>query len=147
MPSRSPTVMVLEAAKARPMSRWTVQGRHRLAQQLGAIRHWKVRCGDYTKAPDIEATWFIDPPYQKGGEHYPAGQPDYGDLAAWCRKRRGQVIVCEGDGAEWLPFRHLRGARRKNTVAGFGDKQRIERVWEQGPGRQEQLFEGSTEAP
>jgi site-specific DNA-adenine methylase len=82
--------------------------------------------GDYTKAPDIEATWFIDPPYQisgraRAGTDRPQGMGyardcdsstiDYAALATWCKARSGQVIVCEQSGATWLPFQHLRWAR------------------------------------
>jgi site-specific DNA-adenine methylase len=77
--------------------------------------------GDYTEAPDLEATWFIDPPYhvmgrpQSRGMGYAEGcnshALDYTELAAWCRQRRGQKIVCEQKGATWLPFEHLRWAR------------------------------------
>lgn len=81
----------------------------------------KVIQGDYTVAPDIEATWFIDPPYHVNGRPQSRGMGyaegcnsyslDYEGLAKWCRQRRGQKIVCEQSGATWLPFRHLRWAR------------------------------------
>lgn len=77
--------------------------------------------GDYTEAEDIEATWFIDPPYHVGsraqqrGMGYAEGCNSasirYEELGEWCRSRRGQKIVCEQDGATWLPFKHLRLAR------------------------------------
>jgi hypothetical protein len=62
--------------------------------------------GDYMDAPDVEATWFIDPPYQRVERGYreSSRQIDYAALAEWCRSRRGQVIVCEQEGADWLPF-------------------------------------------
>jgi hypothetical protein len=44
---------------------------------------------------------------------------DYAALAKWCRERKGQKIVCEQDGATWLPFEHLRLARNsigRNTT-------------------------------
>ena len=71
-----------------------------------------------------EATWFIDPPYQVAGRHYRFGseQLDYARLAKWCRSRPGQVIVCENEGADWLPFRPLaavkttRAKRRSKEV-------------------------------
>ena len=66
--------------------------------------------GTYRSAPDIEATWFIDPPYQhanRRGYAKGASQIDFSDLAAWVMSRRGQVIVCEQSGADWLPFKHL----------------------------------------
>lgn len=66
----------------------------------------EYRQGDYADAPDVEATWFIDPPYQRVRRGYREGSDstDYDRLAEWCRSRRGQVIVCEQEGADWLPF-------------------------------------------
>jgi hypothetical protein len=51
------------------------------------------------------ATWFVDPPYARAGRHYRFRVGDYQALADWCRTRHGQVIVCEQQGASWLPFR------------------------------------------
>ena len=98
----------------------------RMLRQIATVLpHVKDRVeiiqGDYTEAPDIEATWFIDPPYHVDGRPQSRGMGyaedcnsfslDYGALAAWCRERRGQKIVCEQHGADWLPFKHLRPAR------------------------------------
>lgn len=103
----------------------------RLRRQLPAARrHWQaidveIIHGDYTLAPDIEATWFIDPPYRgHQGSLYPHGSKDidYDALGAWCRTRAGQVIVCESEGADWLPFQPLarlvsvRGKRSHEAV-------------------------------
>lgn len=74
---------------------------------LPLIKHWNITGMDYTALPNIEATWFIDPPYQVGGHKYVKHDIDYAQLAEWCRSRRGQVIVCEHEGAEWLPFQPL----------------------------------------
>lgn len=62
--------------------------------------------GDYRQAPDVECCWFIDPPYQgvKHGYKHGQGEIDFDELAQWCMTRRGQVIVCEGPLATWLPF-------------------------------------------
>jgi hypothetical protein len=77
--------------------------------------------GDYQDAPEIEATWFVDPPYQvrpvapgnpktgsPQGMGYAAGcdaaSLDYDALADWCRTRKGQVIAVEQSSATWLPF-------------------------------------------
>lgn len=48
---------------------WTEAFRERVASQVPHIRHWRVIEGDYTEAPDVAATWFVDPPYilQGGG--------------------------------------------------------------------------------
>lgn len=78
-----------------------------MAQLADEIRHWRISYGDWFATPDVEATWFIDPPYRgKAGACYPHGSDgiDYGGLSTWCRRRRGQTIVCEGPNADWLPF-------------------------------------------
>ena len=70
------------------------------------ISHWKFSSGDYTEVENREATWFVDPPYANAaGSIYRTNDVDYGVLADWCRSRKGQVIVCENDGATWLPFK------------------------------------------
>lgn len=109
----------------------TVTGRmpvviRRMLKQIAAVLpHVKGRVeiiqGDYTAAPDIEATWFVDPPYHVDGRAQTRGMGyaegcdsyalDYDSLGSWCQERRGQVIACEQQGAIWLPFEHLRTAR------------------------------------
>ena len=86
---------------------WGVRVRERIASQLQYIRHWSITHGSYQEAPAVEATWFIDPPYQQKGVHYNCGSHgiDYPSLAQWCTQRPGQVIVCEQEGADWLPFK------------------------------------------
>lgn len=105
---------------------WTARQRARVAEQVGQIRHWRVIEGDYTSAPDVQATHFVDAPYQgPAGSHYVHGSSgiDYSALATWCRSRRGQVIVCEADGASWLPFRSFGETR------GIGATRSREAVW------------------
>lgn len=88
----------------------------RIAGEVGRIKHWKVGCYKWTELAflDIEATWFIDPPYQKtqvstNSDRYPFGDDiDYAQLAEFVKTRNGQTIVCEGDGADWLPFEFLK---------------------------------------
>jgi hypothetical protein len=88
--------------------RWSESRKQAIAFWLSRIRHWKVVLGDYTDAPDIQATWFVDPPYDnQAGKHYPYNNVNYDTLATWCKSRRGLVIVCENVGATWLPFRPL----------------------------------------
>lgn len=86
---------------------------HYIAQNLFKIKHWEIRLGDYRDLPNEESTWFIDPPYQFGGEAYPNGNSslNYSELAEWCRHRSGQVIVCENTAAAWLPFKPMRRKR------------------------------------
>lgn len=85
---------------------WSTEVRDRSAETVKRIRHWRIIQGDYRLAPDIEATWFIDPPYQKAGVLYAESSKsiDYQALGEWCRDRLGQVLVCENEGADWLPF-------------------------------------------
>lgn len=85
-------------------SKWNERKRAEIAAAVHLIRKWTIIEGDYTAAPDIEATWFIDPPYQFGGKHYPGTKPlDRAALLKWCNTRQGQVIVCEDDRNTWLP--------------------------------------------
>ncbi len=116
--------------------------RRRVAAQLPAIRHWQIIEGTYADAPDIEATWMIDPPYWRQGKKYPFNlkPEDYPPLADWCRSRRGQVMVCENAGADWLPFVPL------TTIKGTSGKGRtgksVEVVWP-GEGAQVRMFGGT----
>lgn len=87
-----------------PNTFWSHAARHRIASQVEAIRHWTIIQGDYTQAPDIKATWFIDPPYIAAGRYYKQQPDSFSALADWCRSRDGQVMVCENVGATWLPF-------------------------------------------
>ena len=107
---------------------WSAAARARIAIQVEAIRHWTIIEGEYHDAPDIEATWHIDPPYNnKAGSYYPE-QPDaFDELGRWCRSRRGLVMVCENAGADWLPFRRL-GDIQSNPGA-RGKKRSAEVVW------------------
>lgn len=77
-----------------------------ISANLSKIRHWKIQLGDYRDIPNQEATWFIDPPYQCGGEYYRLGNKyiDYGSLRRWSESRNGQIIVCENTKAKWMPF-------------------------------------------
>ena len=116
------TLMGFWAAKASPTPRiaespwatkypgslwWGPRVKNRLAMQVPQIRHWSALCGDYSVLDNIEATWFIDPPYVHHGGKYVHGPAaiDYDELREWVLTRKGQVIVCEGHGATWLPFR------------------------------------------
>ena len=85
---------------------WGKTIRQRIARQLRLIRHWTIIEGDYSLAPDVEATWFIDPPYEIAGRayRYSSKDIDYQHLATFAQTRKGQVVVCENSGATWLPF-------------------------------------------
>lgn len=97
--------------RGRRLESWGAGRRDLVASQVDAIRHWTIVDGDYRAAPDVEAAWFVDPPYCQAGIHYrhSSRDIDYQTLGEWCRSRRGQVIVCEASGAEWLPFTPLAG--------------------------------------
>lgn len=87
---------------------------------LPKIKHWDIRLGSYQDLDNVKATWFIDPPYIDGGQYYPESNKniDYTHLADWCKSRKGQVIVCENNNADWLPFTHLKehwGGIKKST--------------------------------
>jgi hypothetical protein len=86
---------------------WGEAVKRRLASQVDSIREWTIEQASYRTSPDIEATWFIDPPYQDAGKHYRHRDVDFGDLASFCSERRGLVVACEAAGAEWLPFKPL----------------------------------------
>ena len=97
----------------------------RIARLQATCAHFEVVCGDFTEAPPLEATWFIDPPYQIVGTSrtanprgrgylHGADAIDFTRLGQWCRERTGQVIVCEQEGADWLPFRTLVSQRASN---------------------------------
>jgi len=113
----------------RPKSFWGEEIRSRLASQVQAIKHWRVIEGDcLSVAPDVEATWFVDPPYQGPvGRRYRFSAVDFPALAAWTRARRGQVIACENEGATWLPFRPWRATKANESAS--GGKVSREAIW------------------
>lgn len=92
----------------------------RIANNLHKIRHWNIRKGEYSEIENETATWFVDPPYQVGGEHYHEKGIDYRRLSMWCESRDGQTIVCENTKADWLPFvplERMTGAYSTTTEA------------------------------
>jgi site-specific DNA-adenine methylase len=122
-PRRSPSAWMRSGV--RPGSFWSEQVRDRTAAQVEWIRHWTVSHGDYA---DLEtstpATWFVDPPYDDPcGSHYTEAVNDFAHLAEWCYSLPGQLIVCEKQGADWLPFERLHevkamhGATRSGVTA------------------------------
>jgi 16S rRNA G966 N2-methylase RsmD len=99
--------------------------------------------GDYRAAPLVDATWFVDPPYQphvdkvtstktanpQGMGYAPgctAALLDFDELGRWCGALPGQVIAVEQAGADWLPFQALASSadsqgRRKAEVIWTSD--------------------------
>ena len=108
---------------------WGPQIQARIASQVDHVRHWQIVEGDYRKAPNVTAHWFIDPPYILAGQHYEHNSDsiDYEALGQWCRNRKGTPIqVCENTGADWLPFRAF-GVTRTHRQRGYS----AEAVFEQ----------------
>ena len=108
-------------------SYWGDGIKRRIASQLCRIRHWKIKNTSYVSIPNRDACWYIDPPYTDRASRYRYSKVDYPALAEWCRERRGQVIVCEQEGATWLPFAPFRAAK---TMEGCkGSKSIKEVLW------------------
>lgn len=106
---------------------WTDQLRERVATQVPKIRHWKILEASYLASPIVDATWFVDSPYEgRAGGNYVHGSSriNYSALAGWCRSLPGQAIVCEAEGAEWLPFRPL-GCFKSGPISRFSS----EAIW------------------
>jgi site-specific DNA-adenine methylase len=123
-------------ASSRVVKVWPTMIR-RITARVDDVREWDIRCGDYHDASRFRRpmTWFIDPPYQHRangfgpktaspeGNGYRDNKIDHVELARWMRTLRGQVIVCEHVGADWLPFRRLatnfdsQSARKGEAVA------------------------------
>lgn len=122
-PRRRPSSWMRD--QIRPGSFWGERVRQTIAAQVEAIRDWTILDGGYQSCSQRgPATWFVDPPYQVAGRHYRFGADtlDFADLARWCTSRPGQVIVCENEGADWLPFcevgdtKTTRSGRRSKEV-------------------------------
>lgn len=95
------------------------------AANIEKIKHWEIKLGSFDEIENIEATWFIDPPYQFGGEHYKESNKkiDFTKLAEWCKERLGQTIVCENTKADWLPFKPMK------TIQGCANSFTTEAIW------------------
>lgn len=108
------------------VSKYAIDGiatqKKNIVSQLWKIRNWKIRLGSYDEIENQEATWFIDPPYQFGGEWYVKSTKDidFRLLADYCKTRLGQTIVCENTKADWLdfkPMKEMQGLMYKTTEA------------------------------
>lgn len=102
------TKTVYSARTDRAQLIWGERARERIARDVEGVRQWKVFLGDYTEVCLEDGTWFVDPPYVVKGCYYRYHTVDYANLARWCCTLPGQVIVCEQEGANWLPFHPLR---------------------------------------
>lgn len=104
---------------------WSDAHKESVAAQIVLIKHWKIIEGDYVDAPNIKASWFVDPPYQVAGKYYPFKVSNYQDLAKWCLSLRGQTIVCENEGADWLPFAPFMATQSGNKPGGTPNREAI----------------------
>lgn len=107
---QKPANRMSSRAALRPDTAWSKKTRDRTAEQAEYIKHWKIYNCSYEDLPNAYATWFVDPPYSTpAGRHYVFGSDgiDYKHLGEWCLERQGQVIVCEQQGADWLPFEYF----------------------------------------
>lgn len=96
-----------------------------MAENVHKVKHWQLIAGDYTLAPNAEATWFIDPPYKSNpGNGYAHGSAaiNYAELAKWIHSRDGELICCEGEFGDYLPFRTLL------TLPGVAGKKSDEKI-------------------
>lgn len=105
---------MISAAPAQPKltatikTNWTPARRQIVVNLVGRIKHWNAGEGDFRQASTLRGTWFVDPPYQTAGKYYAnrLDVMDYQRLAHYCQHVwKGQVIVCENLGADWLPFK------------------------------------------
>lgn len=97
-----------------------------IAENLFKIKHWDIKHGDYVTLENEKATWFIDPPYQFGGQYYKFGNKniDFTELGNWCKSRDGEIIVCENHKADWLnfkPLKEMRGNKYKTIECYYYD--------------------------
>jgi site-specific DNA-adenine methylase len=90
---------------------WTQNTRSRIAEEVSAIRHWKVSLWESAK----NATLFIDPPYVYNYQYgFRCRQVFYEQLASQIASSKSdscQIIACEalgknGEIPTWLPFSH-----------------------------------------
>ena len=104
----------------RPHSFWGERVRELLASQVDSIKHWKVIEGSFAESPAEEATWFVDPPYDKQGYAYKENSSsiDFEALGEWVKSRRGLTIACEQEGAAWLPFAPFRSVKANESKNG-----------------------------
>jgi hypothetical protein len=100
----TPRSIVSEFNRWGPGKRYIVANLHKV--QGG---NWQIHQASYSTCTLAgAATWFIDPPYQHSGRRYPGQyRLNYTELASWCRRRQGLVIVCGGEHDDWLRFQTL----------------------------------------
>lgn len=105
---------------------WRPQVKERIASQVDRIKGWTIEEADFQnqeKYASADSTTFVDPPYIKAGHHYKVKFSEYERLGKWAQSLPGRVIVCEGEGADWLPFVSL------GKVKSFATGSAEEKVW------------------
>ncbi len=119
-PAKSPSKWMLSGVRK---GYWGEARRKKLAESVHVFDDWQITCCSYEDVDtSTDGTWFVDPPYQgKRGSHYKFGsnEIDYKKLGQWVQKLSSQLIVCEGNEAQWLDFEPLAtclGASRAKTV-------------------------------
>lgn len=112
--------------------------RRRIEAALPMIRNWTVVCGDYHNATLLDATYFVDAPYQPttagtAAHRYGDKHIDYEELAYWCTRRAdgNQMIVCEQGDADWLPFEVL--GKHRTRMRTDDPQPRTEVYWTNQP--------------
>lgn len=123
------TRTVYSARTDRAQLNWGPRAKQRIATQLPALVDWSVTYAPFDQAPDIEATWFVDPPYEDKGKFYRVPFNDFHRLGVWCGARQGQTIVCEGAGATWLPFTPLGNFKTSTGRAAEVTFTQDQRLW------------------
>lgn len=111
---------------------WNSRVIDRISCQVDKIRHWRVYHKSYVDGVySGKAAWFIDPPYQGSlGKLYKNVPPmDFNHLREWTLARKGQVIVCEGAEADWLPFKVLMETKRSAEFGTAGKKTNVQMIW------------------
>lgn len=119
-PSKKPSSWMHENQS--PCNFWGNGIKNRIINQLPFIRHWKIYNKPYNDIySSIESTWFIDPPYNTlSGSHYKFSNINYDNLSDYCLNRKGQIIVCEMNPSNWLPFIPFYTAKSLAGVNGYG---------------------------
>lgn len=113
------------ARSDRTQLNWGPKAKLRIANQLPAIAGWTIKEGSYDSLSSAECTWLVDPPYVVKGKYYRYPFSDYDALRGWCLDIEGQVIVLEGEHADWLPFEVLGSFKTSRGRS-------VERVWLSG---------------
>lgn len=126
-PRKQPSKWARHPLPGRLNTYWGKGVRERIRSQIGNIRHWKVFNKPYWECPEVKATWFVDPPYHQSGVGYVYHDINYAHLGSWCKDQIGQVIVCEQEGATWLPF--VQFAHIKALDGSRGKKVSSEVIW------------------